>query len=973
MSDGPSNQWSFPEITIGAGAYLVVFASGKDRKPSPVTVVGGVSNLHTSFQLERNGEYLALQDPDGTASSLFDPEYPTQIADVSYGRYGSGEAFRYFTTPTPGRTNGGTVYEGVVADTSFSVDRGFYTDPFEVTIATETVSATIRYTLDGSAPTISHGSVYAAPIDISGTAVLRAAAFRSTWLPTNVDTQTYIFVDDVITQSPGGEAPGPDWPGGLVNGQVLDYGMDAGVVYDSRYVDLMDDALLSVPSVSLVTDVSNLFDPGTGIYVNAIEDGREWERPASVELINPDGSDGFQVEAGLRIRGGFSRQDFNPKHAFRLFFRSEYGDDKLRFPLFGDEGADQFDKVDLRTAMNYSWSIGSSRLNTMVRDVFNRDAQRDMGQPYTRSRYYHLYINGVYWGLYQTQERPEARYAETYFGGDKDDYDVVKVDSGLTLDVNDVQSYRPYTMVATDGNLAAWHRLWEAANAGFDSDESYYRAQGLNADGTANSSYEVLLDVDNLADYMLIIFYGGNIDSPITRFGSENVPNNVYAIYNRANPDGFRSFIHDAEHTMLVGDLHGYGDELYTDRTGPFPAGTNRDYSNPQWLHQQLAVHPEYRMRFADRAHRVFFNDGALTPAASEARLMSRANEIDLAIIAESARWGDTAVDPGRTKHDDWLPAINDIVDIWIPNRTDIVLGQLESKRWYPEVDAPVFSINGANQHGGDVSAGDVLTMVNPGGSGTIYYTLDGSDPRLPGTYAWSYTAVVAENAAKRILVPATEGSLYQGGQFTVTFYKATIPISSVDTAFRQVIRKPANQSSVVRQTAAVVNFLNTGPSAHYASDSPFPGTTIGSDVDDFAVEVSGAIYIPEAGEWTFGVNSDDGFYLSVGGREMSSGGRAPADTLAVFSFPAAGAYPVYLLSYDRAGGSELELFAAQGSFGSWNGADFDLVGDTANGGLEVLGTAWTSLDFDDSSWIQRHWGRRLRNGCILCRNGDLL
>ena len=50
-----------------------------------------------------------------------------------------------------------------------------------------------------------------------------------------------------------------------------------------------------------------------------------------------------------------------------------------------------------------------------------------MGQPYTRSRAYHLYLNGMYWGLYQTQERPEASYAESYFGGDKDNYDVVKV------------------------------------------------------------------------------------------------------------------------------------------------------------------------------------------------------------------------------------------------------------------------------------------------------------------------------------------------------------------------------------------------------------------------------------------------------------------------------------------------------------------------------------------------------------------
>ena len=89
---------------------------------------------------------------------------------------------------------------------------------------------------------------------------------------------------------------------------------------------------------------------------------------------------------------------------------------KLKFPLFGDEGADEFDKLDIRTSAQYSWSLIQGNLFdwqvgnlcTMNRDVFSHDIQRDMGHPYTRSRYNHLYINGVYWGLYQTQERAEA-------------------------------------------------------------------------------------------------------------------------------------------------------------------------------------------------------------------------------------------------------------------------------------------------------------------------------------------------------------------------------------------------------------------------------------------------------------------------------------------------------------------------------------------------------------------------------------
>ena len=74
----------------------------------------------------------------------------------------------------------------------------------------------------------------------------------------------------------------------------------------------------------------------------------------------------------------------------------------------------------------------------MVREVFSRDTQRDMNQPYTRSRYYHLYLNGMYWGLFQSQERSEARYAESYFGGSEEEYDVVKVntETGYLVEAN---------------------------------------------------------------------------------------------------------------------------------------------------------------------------------------------------------------------------------------------------------------------------------------------------------------------------------------------------------------------------------------------------------------------------------------------------------------------------------------------------------------------------------------------------------
>ena len=180
-----------------------------------------------------------------------------------------------------------------------------------------------------------------------------------------------------------------------------------------------------------------------------------------MELIDAKSSNGFQVNAGVRIRGGYSRMSSNPKHAFRFFFREVYGNSKLYYPLFENEGATEFDKVDLRTAQNYSWSIDGGNHNTFLRDIFSRDSQRDMEQPYTRGRYYHLFLNGMYWGLFQSEERPEARYAETYFGDSKEDYDVIKVT---------VISW-PYYNIATDGNMDAWTELWNLCVKGFESNE----------------------------------------------------------------------------------------------------------------------------------------------------------------------------------------------------------------------------------------------------------------------------------------------------------------------------------------------------------------------------------------------------------------------------------------------------------------------------------------------------------------------
>jgi len=732
-------KWQFPVGNPGLTAmapkgYLLIWADDDIED----------EGLHADFRLSADGDEVALFASDGVTGVhglLFDE----LDVDTSWGYYPDGQGQpRAMASPTPGAAN--TVeFEGFVAELKFSRTRGFYDAPFQLAITCETPDVEIYYTLDGTEPLddsgrVPAGTLYTGPFYILESNCVRARATRADWRPSPISTHTYFFMSDIVQQSFDGSRPDVTWPSGSVNGQVIDYGMDPDVFNDPQYADLIDDALLAIPSISLVTDLKHLFDPQTGIYVHASSEGRSWERPVSVELVRPDGREGFQIDAGFRIRGGFSRSSGNPKHSFRLFFRSDYGAAKLKYPLFGDEGAEEFDNLDLRTAQNYAWSLQSSNpgeKNTFVREVFCRDLQRETDKPYTRSRFYHLYINGQYWGLYQSQERSEASYGETYFGGDSDDYDVIKADNYRT-------SY-------TDGSTDDWDHLWDLCEEGFDTDAAYYAVQGKAPDGTDDPALPVHVDVENLIDYMLGIFFTGNDDAPVTLGGDR--ANNFFAIRNRRTEarQGWKFFAYDCEHSL------GVRTGLYDDRTAMVSAGQSRAHFNPQWLHQKLMVHPEYRMQFADQTYKHFFNDGAMTPEKALALCLSRAEEIDLAIVAESARWGDQR--PSRANNpytkEDWWEEVNGyLLDTYFPVRTGIVLDQLRNRDLYPMIETPVFYVNGLAQHGGSVTSSDSIFITTD--SGTVWYTIDGSDPRLPGTTGdpGETATLVAEDADKRVLVP---------------------------------------------------------------------------------------------------------------------------------------------------------------------------------------------------------------------------
>ncbi|HET6409670.1 MAG TPA: lamin tail domain-containing protein, partial [Chthoniobacteraceae bacterium] len=681
------DKWILPARTIAAGGYLVIFCSGKDRR-------GLTGNLHTNFKLSApTGEYLALLNSESPRQlvSVFAPQYPDQRNDYSYGIDAQG-VWRYYVTPTPNAANGTSTVSGVTAEVSFSVSRGFFDTPFQLHLASLTLGAVIRYTTDGSIPTAT-SSLYVAPISVTNTTCIRATAFAGNSLPSLVATHTYVFPGLVKNQS---DAPAgfPTVWGTGGNQIAADYEVDPAVTNSPNYSATFASDLLAIPSMSIVMKLEDIFGT-TGINSNPGGSGIAWERPASLELMYPNGRDGFQIDCGMRIQGGFGRSVSIKKHSFRPLFKSDYGASKLEFPLFEGSPVTEFDTFVLRAGMNNSYVLGTGEASraTFTEDEWMRQTQRAMGQVSGYGNFVHLYINGLYWGLYNATERPSAPFTAGHFGGEKEDWDALN-------------SSEP-----VDGVKTAWTSLvnlcTSAGNVRYIVDQNEW------------NQVMAFLDVDNLIDYMLLNFYGGNQDWD---------DHNWYSARLRASGAGYKFFSWDGERTLET-------------PTGQDRTGVNQS-DKPSRIYAALrgstntttaplnAANVEFRVRFADHIQKHMFVNGPLTPAQALQRWNAVEAQVDRAVVGESARWGDKLREPPYTRNAEFLTEVNRKRNTQFPQRTAAVLTQLRTAKLFPPTNlvAPVF-----NQHGGKVSSGFSLTMATPT-TGTIYYTLDGSDPRAPWT-----------------------------------------------------------------------------------------------------------------------------------------------------------------------------------------------------------------------------------------------
>ena len=714
--------WTFPSITLAGGEYRIVFASGKDRRDP-------FGNLHTNFRLGSNGEYLGLYGPEfpPAAAHEYAPQYPEQRNNISFGPDVSG-ALRYFSVPTPGAPNGTSTITGLVADVKFSVASGFFNNPFRLHLTTRTPGATIIYTTDASEPQLSsgftNGQLYAGPLTLATTTPLRAAAFAPDLLPSRVTSRTYLFVEDIVRQpnDPPGYPTGYAWtpvPGTVQNGSLAYYQMDPVIVNDPRYSTSVRQGLLSIPTLSLISPIDGLFDPDYGIYTHPMERGLAWERACSMELIFPGGAAGIQADCALQIQGGTQRDpNKNAKHSFRVSFKGDYGPGRLDFPVFPDSPVTSFNTLVLDGGINMWWHyVGGAtpadqRFRAQcVRDQFASDLMIALGQPSCYGRFFNVYLNGLYWGLHYVHERPDEDFAASWLGGSPADFDVLRITTtGLEI---------------IAGNADAWNAALALSNTGL----------------TNNTQYEALqqyVDVDNLIDYMIVNHWIGNEDWP---------HHNWYVLRKRAPGEGFKFISWDAEHILKTTSVN---------RTTANNSGT------PAQIYWALINNQEFRLRYADHLQQHFSPGGLFytdpDPAAARwdpaqphknvpaSYYMKRIQEIDTAIVAESARWGGYTLTTNYTRDDHWLRELHNLLGYtnnpgnttnWFPLRSGIVLSQYQSLGLFPtNVTAPLFSLPS-----GTVSAGQVLTISNAGPSGVVYYTTNGADPRTYGSSTPSATA----------------------------------------------------------------------------------------------------------------------------------------------------------------------------------------------------------------------------------------
>ncbi|MEO8087490.1 MAG: CotH kinase family protein [Bacteroidota bacterium] len=396
---------SYPAITtIPAGGHLVFWFDNKSYK--------GIT--HLSASLNSGGEQVGLTANDGI-TIIDSVTFPKQLYDISYGRNTDGNAaWRFFSVPTPGLTNPGNGAIGISGKATYNFDAGFYPNAVQLELSYPDSAALIYYTLNGNEPSPGRGILYTAAISIDTNAVVRSRVYLNNLLPGEIATKSYFI---------------------------------------NRTHDL--------PVMSIVTDSLNLWDDSTGIYVFGPDDYQHtfpykganfwenWKVPAHIELFETNDVEVISQNLNLSISGNFSRA--YAQKSFNLEAKDALGQSTIPYQIFPQLPISEFKSFKVRNG-GQDWS------STTMRDALNQTlVEGCMDLDHQSSRPAIIYLNGIYWGILNMEEKIDEDYlAEHHPYVNPDSVDLLQINmqpvAGDSIAYSDMINFIAADTLSTSAN-----------------------------------------------------------------------------------------------------------------------------------------------------------------------------------------------------------------------------------------------------------------------------------------------------------------------------------------------------------------------------------------------------------------------------------------------------------------------------------------------------------------------------------------
>jgi hypothetical protein len=599
-------KWVFPNVTLQAGQYLLVWCSDKNRRnPS--------APLHTNFKLSASGEDVVLTSASGSLVDIVPAIEMT--SDVSYGRTPNGTgSFLYFNTVTPGAANSAQGFNELLQPPGFSHAAGFYTENFTLTLSTTVAGATILYTIDGSEPDASHlgGTTYQYknqypedPGQATGPLLTQSFETLTYTQPLPIGNRTQAankisMISSTLHFVPYYLPEFSIFKGTVVRAKVIKEGaLPSKTISRSYFVTPLGASRFSLPVVSISISEDKLYDYNDGIYVAGVDfdtwrannptvihhgienkgnfyrRGIENEREANFSYF-VNGEQVINQNVGIRLHGGSSREWQNK--SIKFYARAEYGDATMDYPFFPNQPTN-FDRLLLRNS-------GADFYETLFRDAFIHKAVKNLHVLIKDYQPTITFLNGEYWGILNLRDKFDNNYFKRV-------YNIGDGEIDITANFNTVE----------EGTNAHWSALY-----------SYINNNSLVSESTYNY-VKTQLDYESFADYYILNIFFQNIDWP---------GNNVARWRKRVAFDPNAPFGHDGRWRWLAHDL----DATFATRSHNIAlnslanatATNGPSWPNPAWstlMLRKMLENESFKLhfinRFADLMNTTFLSDRLLT------------------------------------------------------------------------------------------------------------------------------------------------------------------------------------------------------------------------------------------------------------------------------------------------------------------------------------------------------------------------